>query len=169
MVCAYWHNGQLRYRSGNSRGANRRLWRRGWDSNLSRLAGVSAARARRRNPERVRRARTSRRASEKLWRRGWDSNPRMEVLQTSPLDHLGTAPDSIGLSIAKAVRHVRTGARSPRCRLSGLAAPRPPAHREGTSPPLPAASDRYKSPFPTRTRPPWSASELPRCASGSGR
>jgi hypothetical protein len=26
------------------------------------------------------------------WRRGWDSNPRMEVLQTSPLGHLGTAP-----------------------------------------------------------------------------
>src|ERR1700756_2240225 len=29
----------------------------------------------------------------KIWRRGWDSNPRMEVLQTSPLGHLGTAPD----------------------------------------------------------------------------
>jgi hypothetical protein len=27
-----------------------------------------------------------------IWRRGWDSNPRMEVLQTSPLGHLGTAP-----------------------------------------------------------------------------
>ena len=27
------------------------------------------------------------------WRRGWDSNPRMEVLQTSPLGHLGTAPN----------------------------------------------------------------------------
>src|SRR5215475_5443242 len=27
------------------------------------------------------------------WRRGWDSNPRMEVLQTSPLGRLGTAPD----------------------------------------------------------------------------
>ena len=26
------------------------------------------------------------------WRRGWDSNPRMEVLQTSPLGRLGTAP-----------------------------------------------------------------------------
>lgn len=26
------------------------------------------------------------------WRRGWDSNPRMEVLQTSPLGLLGTAP-----------------------------------------------------------------------------
>jgi integrase/recombinase XerD len=29
----------------------------------------------------------------KNWRRGWDSNPRMEVLQTSPLGHLGTAPN----------------------------------------------------------------------------
>ena len=29
----------------------------------------------------------------KLWRRGWESNPRMEVLQTSPLGHLGTAPN----------------------------------------------------------------------------
>src|SRR5271155_4701100 len=28
----------------------------------------------------------------KIWRRGWDSNPRMEVLQTSPLGLLGTAP-----------------------------------------------------------------------------
>ena len=28
------------------------------------------------------------------WRRGWDSNPRMEVLQTSPLGHLGTAPNN---------------------------------------------------------------------------
>src|SRR5438309_3377238 len=27
------------------------------------------------------------------WRRGWDSNPRMEVLQTSPLGLLGTAPN----------------------------------------------------------------------------
>src|SRR2546427_9897014 len=26
------------------------------------------------------------------WRRGWDLNPRMEVLQTSPLGLLGTAP-----------------------------------------------------------------------------
>ena len=29
----------------------------------------------------------------KEWRRGWDSNPRMEVLQTSPLGLLGTAPN----------------------------------------------------------------------------
>ena len=28
------------------------------------------------------------------WRRGWDLNPRMEVLQTSPLGLLGTAPKS---------------------------------------------------------------------------
>jgi hypothetical protein len=28
----------------------------------------------------------------KIWRRGWDSNPRMMVLQTIPLGHLGTAP-----------------------------------------------------------------------------
>src|SRR5579864_6137074 len=28
------------------------------------------------------------------WRRGWDSNPRMEVLQTSPLGLLGTAPNA---------------------------------------------------------------------------
>ena len=28
----------------------------------------------------------------RFWRRGWDSNPRMEVLQTSPLGLLGTAP-----------------------------------------------------------------------------
>ena len=28
----------------------------------------------------------------KCWRRGWESNPRMEVLQTSPLGLLGTAP-----------------------------------------------------------------------------
>src|SRR5579885_3386648 len=28
------------------------------------------------------------------WRRGWDSNPRMEVLQTSPLGQLGTAPNA---------------------------------------------------------------------------
>ena len=31
----------------------------------------------------------------KTWRRGWDSNPRMEVLQTSPLGHLGTAPNAL--------------------------------------------------------------------------
>ena len=31
----------------------------------------------------------------KRWRRGWDLNPRMEVLQTSPLGLLGTAPDGI--------------------------------------------------------------------------
>src|SRR5438270_635187 len=30
---------------------------------------------------------------QRIWRRGWDSNPRMEVLQTSPLGLLGTAPD----------------------------------------------------------------------------
>ena len=30
---------------------------------------------------------------QEVWRRGWDSNPRMEVLQTSPLGHLGTAPN----------------------------------------------------------------------------
>ena len=29
-----------------------------------------------------------------FWRRGWDSNPRMEVLQTSPLGLLGTAPNA---------------------------------------------------------------------------
>ena len=29
-----------------------------------------------------------------VWRRGWDLNPRMEVLQTSPLGHLGTAPNT---------------------------------------------------------------------------
>src|SRR6185437_6294789 len=34
------------------------------------------------------------------WRRGWDSNPRMEVLQTSPLGHLGTAPEP-AVSISK--------------------------------------------------------------------
>jgi hypothetical protein len=28
-----------------------------------------------------------------FWRRGWELNPRMEVLQTSPLGHLGTAPE----------------------------------------------------------------------------
>ncbi len=28
-----------------------------------------------------------------LWRRGWELNPRMEVLQTSPLGLLGTAPE----------------------------------------------------------------------------
>jgi hypothetical protein len=32
--------------------------------------------------------------SSQIWRRGWDLNPRMEVLQTSPLDLLGTAPQS---------------------------------------------------------------------------
>ena len=32
------------------------------------------------------------------WRRGWESNPRMEVLQTSPLGHLGTAPRSISIT-----------------------------------------------------------------------
>src|SRR5712692_969709 len=31
--------------------------------------------------------------NQEAWRRGWDSNPRMEVLQTSPLGHLGTAPN----------------------------------------------------------------------------
>src|SRR6267378_4117465 len=29
------------------------------------------------------------------WRRGWDLNPRVMVLQTIPLDHLGTAPLSL--------------------------------------------------------------------------
>src|SRR6202167_5975244 len=33
-----------------------------------------------------------RHAERKSWRRGWDLNPRVEVLQTSPLNHLGTAP-----------------------------------------------------------------------------
>src|SRR5579862_5141019 len=33
----------------------------------------------------------------KLWRRGWDSNPRMEVLQTSPLGLLGTAPERVSV------------------------------------------------------------------------
>src|SRR2546421_8978064 len=41
----------------------------------------------------------------KAWRRGWDSNPRMEVLQTSPLGHLGTAPRIF--SIAKSWMRVR--------------------------------------------------------------
>jgi hypothetical protein len=31
-------------------------------------------------------------AERESWRRGWDLNPRVEVLQTSPLDLLGTAP-----------------------------------------------------------------------------
>ncbi len=44
--------------------------------NLSRFAGVSVAK----DP------------SVENWRRGWDLNPRMEVLQTSPLNLLGTAP-----------------------------------------------------------------------------
>ena len=35
----------------------------------------------------------ARSSAERSWRRGWDSNPRMEVLQTSPLGHLGTAPN----------------------------------------------------------------------------
>ncbi len=35
---------------------------------------------------------------EKSWRRGWDLNPRMEVLQTSPLGLLGTAPGRIQYS-----------------------------------------------------------------------
>src|SRR3990167_1897143 len=84
-----------------------RDWRRGlalsevegWDSNLSRLAGVSAAGARRQNPEQSEGPSTSPRFAcwgqprrWRDWRRGWDSNPRMEVLQTSPLGHLGTAP-----------------------------------------------------------------------------
>src|SRR6266478_9854863 len=30
-----------------------------------------------------------------IWRRGRESNPRMMVLQTIPLDHLGTAPLSL--------------------------------------------------------------------------
>ncbi len=29
------------------------------------------------------------------WRRGWDSNPRIKVLQTFPLGHLGTAPNGL--------------------------------------------------------------------------
>jgi len=33
-----------------------------------------------------------------IWRRGWDSNPRVEVLQTSPLNHLGTAPSDFKYS-----------------------------------------------------------------------
>src|ERR1700679_1806292 len=35
---------------------------------------------------------------QRAWRRGWESNPRMEVLQTSPLGHLGTAPRSISIT-----------------------------------------------------------------------
>ena len=31
-------------------------------------------------------------AAQEFWRRGRDSNPRMMVLQTIPLGHLGTAP-----------------------------------------------------------------------------
>ena len=30
-----------------------------------------------------------------VWRRGWDLNPRMTVLQTAPLDHLGTTPNQM--------------------------------------------------------------------------
>lgn len=37
-------------------------------------------------------------AERKSWRRGWDLNPRVEVLQTSPLDLLGTAPWEIEYS-----------------------------------------------------------------------
>ena len=29
-----------------------------------------------------------------IWRIGWDSNPRITVLQTAPLSHLGTYPMS---------------------------------------------------------------------------
>src|SRR5713101_4034880 len=39
------------------------------------------------------------------WRRGWDSNPRMEVLQTSPLGLLGTAP--LLVSIAESAKTFR--------------------------------------------------------------
>ena len=34
----------------------------------------------------------------RIWRRGWESNPRMEVLQTSPLGHLGTAPQFLSIA-----------------------------------------------------------------------
>ena len=56
-------------RANSERLPHRRCWRRGRDSNLSRVAGVSAAGDRRRNPEPERR-------TYQLWRRGRDSNPR---------------------------------------------------------------------------------------------
>jgi hypothetical protein len=41
------------------------------------------------------------------WRRGWDSNPRMEVLQTSPLGLLGTAPEPVSISKSDGVCQLR--------------------------------------------------------------
>src|SRR5579863_6489091 len=92
----------------------------------------------------------------RFWRRGWDSNPRMEVLQTSPLGLLGTAPAPV--SIAKTSGACQSGHASQKAfylrnerikprRSRGL------APLEGIGRTLRAESDKCKSPFPTRIQP----------------
>ena len=60
-----------------------------------------------------------------FWRRGWDLNPRMEVLQTSPLGLLGTAPEL--RSIAKLPSTCQLPRRSKKFSPTGCAAPIPPS------------------------------------------
>ena len=67
------------------------LWRRGAESNLSRFAGVSAARARRRNPERSEGPLTPMSFGKRLEARG-GIEPPIEVLQTSALPLGDRAP-----------------------------------------------------------------------------
>jgi hypothetical protein len=64
---------------------------RAWGLDPVIAAQTSQARGTRRVHEKKQRS-NSHILKRENWRRGWDSNPRMEVLQTSPLGHLGTAP-----------------------------------------------------------------------------
>src|SRR5581483_844405 len=66
-------------------------WRRGRDSNLSRIAGVSEAGVRWRNPEQCE-------GPQACWRRGWDLNPRYPLRYVrfrggsfQPLTHLSAS------------------------------------------------------------------------------
>src|SRR5271168_881183 len=83
----------------------------------------------------------------KGWRRGWESNPRMEVLQTSPLNHLGTAPHHFQFS--KTCGKLRTNRCRPRQlpeeRTTG-AVPQALANRAGQW--LPGSRGWPDSPYP---------------------
>ena len=95
-----------------------------------------------------------------IWRRGWDLNPRMEVLQTSPLGLLGTAPGESQYSgIGRACQGDAARAWLDCGFAAGpsgvTAAPWPLELRGGSAPTLRAAWDRCRSRCPTRSRPPW--------------
>ncbi len=65
---------------------------RAWGLDPVIAAQTSQARGTRRVHEKKQRS-NSHILKRENWRRGWDSNPRIKVLQTFPLGHLGTAPN----------------------------------------------------------------------------